>query len=214
MSGIRSEGGPLHPPARVSRRVLVPSESAIWGGPTAALHWEAILSEVDDTSILSTRLSTPLSPSPRPATGPAAQAPRAAGWSEATLCCGPTRKSLRPFGRSAIWGGSVVSIERGSADLPTSPRPQQADTRIICQPVSARFRPFSSAQVNALRVLSPTVKHGSMGFRWVTRCSLGCIQRSTSETHCYGMRRDALHPSQRQRPGAEPRAILRVPSVC
>src|SRR6476620_11663689 len=71
----------------------------------------SILSEVDDTSILRTRLSTcywlPLN-WPRPL----GSCPRAAGWSAATLCFGPSRHfaAARQFGRYRDWSGHWTGL--------------------------------------------------------------------------------------------------------
>src|SRR5262249_26956269 len=50
----------------------------------------SILSEVDDTAILRTGLSTPLLLILSTGYRPLGSCPRAAGWSAATLCSGPT----------------------------------------------------------------------------------------------------------------------------
>src|SRR6202042_3349279 len=70
-------------------------------------HGEPILSEVDDTSILRTRLSTPLSPSPRLATAPAAQAP--AQRAGAQRLCALARLGSPPCRASGLLSGAKRS---------------------------------------------------------------------------------------------------------
>src|SRR6267142_3528196 len=104
----------------------------------------SVLSEVDDTSILRTGLSTcywrPLN-----WLRPLGSCPRAAGWSAATLCIGPSRPCLKNS-----WPQCPESGQTGTdVNDPTRALRQRADSnpRVHSQTIQHRARPLLNIRI-------------------------------------------------------------------
>src|SRR5213594_4280454 len=110
----------------------------------------SVLSEVDDTSILRTGLSTGYW---RPLNWlrPPGSCPRAAGWSAATLCPGPKRPhSECPLSRHS-WSMSGPYTETAKVSFKTQSRPRRSRAEKASQQTASSLDHLVSARPKPAR---------------------------------------------------------------